>query len=96
MNLWMMILLPSALVGVCCAFLFQKKWAIFLAGLIPWLGFLAVLLYSVYIQSYDAMDASMWPIAQFFGGNAAAFAGVMGFVATRWFRGVKNRDKPAE
>lgn len=83
MTVWMMLLVPSALVGFLCAFYIKKKWAIFVAGLLPWLGVLVSLLYSVYVTPYEAMDASMWPVAQFFGGNMAAFAGVMGYVFTK-------------
>ena len=83
MTVWMMLLVPSALIGLLCALLIKKKWAIFLAGLVPWMGVLLSLLYSVYVVPYEAMDASMWPVAQFFGGNMAAFAGVMGYVFTK-------------
>lgn len=83
MTVWMVLLIPSVLIGVLCAFLIKKKWGIFVAGLVPWLGVLIALLCSVYLAPYDELDASMWPVAQFFGGNMAAFAGVMAYVFTK-------------
>ena len=90
----MALLIPSAFFGAITALFIRNKLGMLIAGLLPWLCVLAALLYSVYVVPYEAMDASMWPIALFFGGNAAAFAGVMGFVAIRWFKEVKNRNEP--
>lgn len=96
MNLWMALLIPSAVFGAICALVTRNKLGMLIAGLLPWMCVLAALLYSVYVVPFEAMDASMWPIAQFFGGNAAAFSGVMGFVAMRWFRDVKGRGEKGE
>jgi hypothetical protein len=48
-----------------------------LAGAIPWSGLLACLLFSEYCLPYRGGGASMWPIAQLFGGTIAAGTGVV-------------------
>ncbi len=90
MSIWLILLVPSAVFGFLCAFFIKKKWAVFVAGLVPWFSVLAVLLYSVYVIPFEEMDASMWPVAQFFGGNAAAFSGVMSYVFVNYF---VNRER---
>ena len=57
----------------------RKKWAIYIAGAVPWFGLLAALLYTEYFTPYRGGGASMWPIAQFFGGTVAAAIGVLTF-----------------
>ncbi|HEX8251788.1 MAG TPA: hypothetical protein VF846_01475 [Thermoanaerobaculia bacterium] len=47
---------------------------------VPWLTFLAYLLYCEYFLPYTGGGASMWPIAQLFGGTTAAAAGFMAAV----------------
>lgn len=49
------------------------------AGAVPWLGTLAWILYDVYFLPYAGGGASMWPIALFFSGWAAAIAGLVGY-----------------
>lgn len=92
MGVWLFLLVPSLVFGFLCAIFIKKKWAIFISGLVPWFSVLAALLYSVYVIPYEAMDASMWPVAQFFGGNAAAFAGVMTYVLVTNLLGKKKSN----
>jgi hypothetical protein len=83
MPVWLVLLLGSALIGVICAALSPKKRAFLFAALVPWLALLAVLLYNEYFMPYEGGGASMWPIAQLFGGTAATIAGLAGALATR-------------
>lgn len=88
MNAWLALLLPSALIGLVCSYFIKTKFSVFLAGAIPWFGFLAVLLYQEYFVPYQGGGASMWPIALLFGGTAAAVTGVtMWWCGTKIFRG---------
>ena len=83
MLVWALLLGLSALCGALSAILIKKSWAIYVAGAVPWFGLLLALLYSVYLTPYTGGGASMWPIAQLFGGSIAAFSGVVGFKMTR-------------
>jgi hypothetical protein len=49
------------------------------AAAVPWLGTLAWILYGVYFGPYTGGGPSMWPIALFFAGWAAAIAGLVGY-----------------
>ncbi len=79
MLVWILLLVPSALVGFLCAIFIDKKWAIYVAGLVPWLGLLAALLYTEFYMEYQGGGASMWIIAQLFGGTVAALTGVVAY-----------------
>lgn len=92
MYIWLMVILPSAVFGGLCAQFIRRKWAVLVAGLVPWSGLLCVLLYSVYLVPTERMDASMWPIALFFGGNVAAFAGVMTYMFCKYLIGLKTKN----
>lgn len=54
----------------------KGRLGIVLSGAIPWLGLLAGLLYQEYFVPYQGGGASMWPIAQLFGGTVAAVTGI--------------------
>ena len=74
---WLGILVPSTLIGSICGLLVKGRLAFILAGGIPWFGLLGALLYSEYILPYEVGGASMWPIAQLFGGTVAAVVGII-------------------
>lgn len=76
MNAWLLVLIPSAITGLVCAYFIKGRLGIILAGAIPWLGLLAAILYQEYFTPYQGGGASMWPIAQLFGGTVAAFTGI--------------------
>jgi len=77
MIVWLCILLPSAAVGIICS-RFSVTWrGSMLAGAIPWTGLLVALLFGEYCLPYRGGGASMWPIAQLFGGTVAAGTGIM-------------------
>lgn len=80
MNAWVMLIVPSVTFGMIVAFLTKKSWAIYVAGVIPWLGVLCAIIYTEYFTPYQGGGASMWPIAQFFGGGVAAVVGIAGFL----------------
>ena len=83
MQVWLMLLIPSAIVGFLCAQFINKNWAIYIAGAIPWFGLLIALLYTEYYMPYQGGGASMWPIAQLFGGTIAAITGIVFYKLTK-------------
>ncbi len=85
MNVWIMLVIPSFAFGAIIALLLNKSWAIYMAGIIPWLGVLSAILYTEYFMPYQGGGASMWPIAQFFGGGVAAIVGIAGFLFVQTF-----------
>ena len=88
---WITIIVPSILFGITLAYFIKGRSGKILAGLIPWLGLLASLLYQEYFVPYQGGGASMWPIAQLFGGTVAAFVGVVSY-----FAGIKLFEKGAK
>lgn len=79
MLVWLILLVPSALVGLLCALYLKSNWAIYIAGSIPPSVFTLILLYSVYFDPYPGSDATMWPIALIFGGGVAATCSILTF-----------------
>ena len=79
LNPWIPILILPAIIGIVCAYLLQPRTAIIVGGAVPFVGFLAVLLWSEYVQPPAGGGASMWPIALLIGGTVVAFVG--GFAA---------------
>ncbi|MEM7467725.1 MAG: hypothetical protein AAF387_12695 [Pseudomonadota bacterium] len=82
MNVWLILVGGSAVAGFLTATFLNKSWAIYVAGAVPWFGLLAALLYTEYLTPYKGGGASMWPIAQFFGGTVAAVVGVVSYKLT--------------
>jgi len=85
MNIWYILITLSSLVGLLVAKYMRHKLSIFVAGAVPWLGLLGSLLYTEYFVPYQGGGASMWPVAQLFGGTAAAVIGVVVFFLARKF-----------
>ncbi len=83
MLTWLLLLGLSGLSGLLTALLIEKPWAIYLAGAVPWFGLLLAILYTVYFTPYAGGGATMWPIAQLFGGTIAAATGVVVFLLAR-------------
>lgn len=83
MNPWILIILGSAVIGTVCGLAVRSRWAVFLGAAIPWFGLLAVLLYHEYFVPYSGGGASMWPLAQLFGGTVAAVIGTLSTVIVR-------------
>ena len=84
MDIWLILIGASALVGVITALLLNKPWAIYVAGAVPWFSLLAALIYTEYFTPYKGGGASMWPIAQLFGGAVTAAIGVTAFTLTNY------------
>jgi len=80
---WSILLIPSALIGFICGYLIKNRFGIILAGAIPWFGLLGALLYYEYFVPYQGGGASMWPIAQLFGGTIAAVTGIAAYSLSR-------------
>lgn len=89
MTAWIILIVASAVVGGVVALALSGTAGVLAAGLIPWLGMLAWLLYNEYFVPYRGGGASMWPIAQLFAGTVAAAIGVASYsFARRLFKGI--------
>ena len=82
MTVWIAIVVFSALTGFICARKLSGRMGAVAAGAIPWFGMLAALLFSEYVLPYQGGGASMWPIAQLFGGTLAAVVGVVSYAVS--------------
>jgi VanZ family protein len=72
MLLWFAIVGGSIAVGLATARLLTGwRAAAWIAGAAAWLLMLAYLLFNEYVLPYRGGGASMWPIAQLFGGTVA-------------------------
>ena len=79
--MWLTLIFLSAFAGSICGWVFRGYRSVILGGAIPWFGLLAWLLYNEYFVPYQGGGASMWPIAQLFGGSVAAVVGMLAAVA---------------
>ena len=86
MLVWIGLLGGSMLIGVACALVSSKRRALVAAAALPWLALLAMLLFYEYVMPYEGGGASMWPIAQLFGGTIAAAVGLVSAAVTRHVR----------
>ena len=80
MTLWLFIVVLSALTGWVCARRLGGRGGLLASAAVPWCGLLAWLLLVEYVLPYRGGGASMWPIAQLFGGTVAAVVGVLSYV----------------
>ena len=87
---WLSLLGSSAAIGVLSGRFVEGNRGIFLGAAIPWFALLAYLLIAEYVLPYHGGGASMWPIAQLFGGTAAAVAGL---IAATIAQEVRHRRK---
>jgi hypothetical protein len=72
MLIWFAIVGGAIVVGNVVARLSSGGRAAWIAGAVAWLLMLACLLFNEYVLPYRGGGASMWPIAQLFGGTVAA------------------------
>jgi hypothetical protein len=84
-DVWLILGLVSLGVGVVVGLLFRGVKAIVIGAIVPWLGLLACLLYHEYFVPYQGGGASMWPVAQLFGGTFAAAVGGSSAAIVRHF-----------
>jgi len=75
MNPWIPLIGLSAMAGAIAAVTVRGRRGILIGGAVPWFGLLGWLLYNEYFVPYRGGGASMWPIAQLFGGTIAALVG---------------------
>jgi hypothetical protein len=91
------VLIPSAIIGIIISYFIRNRLGIILAGAIPWFGILGILLYEEYFTPYKGGGASMWPVAQLFGGTGAAVSGIFAYVIFSEFiinkKQVKTKEK---
>ena len=72
MAAWLTLIFLAAATGALCA-RFLTGWVGYIcSAALPWLGLLVWILYHEYFMPYRGGGPSMWQIAQFFGGWAAA------------------------
>ena len=84
MHIWLILIGGSALIGFLTAILLKKNWAIYVAAAVPWFTLLGALIYTEYFTPYKGGGASMWPIAQLFGGTVAALVGIASYKLTKY------------
>ena len=89
MHIWLILIGGSILVGYLTALVIRKNWAIYIAGAVPWLALLGALIYTEFFTSYAGGGASMWIIAQLFGGTIAAATGVVSYKLTRYLQRIR-------
>lgn len=87
MDTWALIVGYSVVTGILCARIRRRSYSLVAAGFIPWFSLLAALLVSEYLLPYRGGGASMWPIAQLFGGTAALLVGLASCELARHMRG---------
>ena len=85
MHVWFVLITLSSLVGLLVAKYMRHKLSIYVAGAVLWLDLLGSLMYTEYFLPHQGGGASMWPIAQLFGGTAAALIGILVFLVARKF-----------
>ena len=90
MHIWLILIGGSTLAGYLTAILLRKNWAIYVAGAVPWFALLGALVYTEYFTAYEGGGASMWLIAQLFGGTIAAAVGVASYKLTRYMQRAKT------
>ncbi|MEM7562603.1 MAG: hypothetical protein AAF353_06080 [Pseudomonadota bacterium] len=83
MHIWLILIIGSSIMGLLCAIFLSHRYSIFISGALPWCTLLTALIYTEYFTPYQGGGASMWLIAQLFGGTIAAAIGVGAFAATR-------------
>jgi hypothetical protein len=76
MTIWLAIVLGSACIGALCARIPSERLSLIAGAAAPWFTLLAGLLFNEYALPYRGGGASMWPIAQLFGGAVAAVVGI--------------------
>ena len=86
MFAWLVIVGGSILIGIASGILLKSKYAVLLAALIAWLLLLGYLLFNEYVLPYRGGGASMWPIAQLFGGAVAAVVAAVSCALVRVIR----------
>jgi hypothetical protein len=74
LGIWIILLIGSAAIGVACAKMSPRWLSLLASGAVPWFTLLGALLVS---------DASMWEVAQLFGGTAAAIVGLVSCLFVR-------------
>lgn len=75
LNPWIPLVLLPIVVGVVASYVLPRTTAVITGAAIPWLAFLAILLWFEFVQPPATGGASMWPIALLIGGTVVAFVG---------------------
>lgn len=86
LRIWLMLMLPAALLGLLLAHWVKNRAGSWLAALIPWFALLGYLLYDVYQTSYNEIGGVHWIVTQLLAGSAAAFVGYAFYsFGRKWF-----------
>ena len=83
MIVWLILITGSLGTGYFFGTRHGLKRSLLAAYLVPWFVLLAAILITEALVPYQGGGASMWPIAQFFGGTAAAVFGGVGHKLAR-------------
>lgn len=86
MLIWLLIVGGSIAIGIAAAVLLKFKYPALAAAAAAWLLLLACMLFNEYVLPYRGGGASMWPIAQLFGGTVAAVVAGVSCMVTRAMR----------
>ncbi len=76
---WSSVIVLPVIWGIFCAYTLKHRYAIFIAGFVPWLALLLCLLLTVYILPNENHDASMWLVVQLFAGTIMASLGIAAY-----------------
>ena len=82
MFVWLILISVSLVIGWAFGQTVKGVKGGVLSLLVPWFLLLAALLLNEYVLPYSGGGASVWPIAQLFGGTAAAGLGLISFLIT--------------
>ena len=99
MEPWAYIVIPSAFVGALSGYLLRGRIlyvvaSYVVAAALPWFGLLAYLLYYIYLKPNRAPGASLWIVAQLFGGTLAALTGIVACAFVKLVRKLISLDAP--
>ena len=85
-----LIIIMPVVIGVLSGHFIRGKTSFFVAGALPWFGLLACLLYREFYVPHEGR-ATMWPMAQFFGGFMVATIGLVSCTTCKALRQVDGQ-----
>lgn len=78
MIVWLILIAGSLAIGYFFGLRSEIKGSWYYAIAVPWLVLLVAILITEYVVPYQGGGASMWLVAQFFGGTIAGYLGAVG------------------
>jgi len=89
----LLLIIPSALWGMFCAYKIKTKYTGFIAALVPCLVLLLAILFKDHFLASQDTSGSIWPIAQFIGSALAAGFGYFGYKYSLLYLINKNKSQ---